>query len=154
MARKTPAHAQLFRLINFLHPVDPVMARDARNTPRHVSTVVEVSIIRQVMNLDPLDGLTRLGTLPNGQELGAVGVNRRRLHLTGRIFSTVTVQAGRRRRNRGKRRFLDRSVAISAIHLEVAGMQLVAERDRLRRLVTDVHRVRNRPEPKDGNSID
>src|SRR5581483_5422015 len=57
MAIQTEGHAQRLGLGNFVHLVDLPMTFHAANTPVHMDGMVEINVIRKLVNLDPGDGL-------------------------------------------------------------------------------------------------
>ena len=58
VAIETPAHAQRLLLINFFHFVHAAVARLTTHAPSHVGAVIEVHVVWQVVDLDPLDRLS------------------------------------------------------------------------------------------------
>src|ERR1700722_14739320 len=68
VAFKAPAHAQRSGLEDNVHAVDPAMAFDAAHAVIDVGAVIEVNVIGQVMNLDPLDRFAGLPAIADGLE--------------------------------------------------------------------------------------
>ena len=92
------------------------MARRATDTFFHVNAVIEVSVIRQVVNAYPLDWLAGAETRAHGFEIRTVGPD---------LF--VAVHARRRRRQaRGCGR-LDGSVTVAAIDAVVTDVMFMTE---------------------------
>jgi hypothetical protein len=54
---ETPSHRVTLRMVNFLHFVDLTVAAHAGNPAIEVSRVVEVNVIRSLVDADPLYGL-------------------------------------------------------------------------------------------------
>ena len=75
MAVEAPAHTEWFRLVDLVHLVDSPVAGDAANTAIHVSAVVEMDIVRKIMNPLPLNWLPRGLTLAHTKQLVAARVN-------------------------------------------------------------------------------
>jgi hypothetical protein len=120
MAIKAPPHVELLRLPGERHFVHLPMASRAADTFRHVDAVIEVGIIRQVMNARPLDRLAGLPRIAHRLEDRRIRPNLR-----------VARHANLRRRNSGEGGLLDAGVAISAIDPKPADMMLMAEWHRL-----------------------
>src|SRR6187431_2628602 len=143
MAVQAPAHAERLVLIDLFHLIDPPVTAHAADAAGHVGAMVEVDVVGEVVDLHPLDRVTRLVALADGRELGA-----RRPDLA------VTVHARLRRRNGGVRAVLDGAVAIPAIDAELAGVQRVAVRDRLFGHVADIRRFRRSAVPDERDQVD
>jgi hypothetical protein len=86
-----------------------------------VNAVIEENEIGQLIDTRPLDRLLRRQALPHRRE------NRRILP-----YLRMTGHAGFGRRQSGKRGFLDRGMAITAVEAETRDVMLMTERDRLR----------------------
>ena len=134
VALKTPTHAERLVLVDDFHGVNSAMALHTTDATVHVGRVVEVGIIRQVMDPDPLHWHARFVAL----------VQRCQMH-TFRVDLRVAVHARLRRWNRRDRRVLDRVVAVSTVHAEFTRMQSMAKWNRLRRHVSDIGRLRTEP---------
>src|SRR5690625_5822925 len=62
---EAPAHAELLFLSYNIHPVYSAMAGFTTDTHIYVSRVIEIGIVREHMNTDPLDGFSCLPALPD-----------------------------------------------------------------------------------------
>ena len=120
MARQAPLHLERRILVGQRHIVDLAMAGRAAYALVHVNAVIEINVVREVMNPGPLDRLSRLPTLPHGLEIRTV-----------RPDLGMTVHTGLCRRNTGRGGLFHRSVAIPAVDAVVADMMFVAELNRL-----------------------
>ena len=87
-----------------------------------VDGVVEIHVIRQIVHLDPGDGIAGRPTIAHRRQQVGIGPD-----------LGVTVDAGLGRRNAGIARFLHRRVAILALQSQALNVVLVAEWDRLLR---------------------
>ena len=143
MAVQAPAHAERLVLVDLFHLIDPTVTADAADAAGHVGAVVEVGVVRKVVDLHPLDGFARLVALADGRELGA-----RRPDLA------VTVHARLRRRDGRVRAVLDGVVAVAAIDAELTGVQRVAVRDRLFGHVADIRRFGGSAVPDQRDQVD
>jgi hypothetical protein len=72
MAIKAPLHAEGLRLVDHAHLIDGPVTAVTADATIHVNSVVEISVIRQAMDLDPGNGLSGLPTLADRREAGAV----------------------------------------------------------------------------------
>src|SRR5579862_8666401 len=105
MAIKTELHLQRRGLIHQGHLIDRPVAVIAAYALTNVNAVVEVNVVRQLIDPRPLQRTSGTETLTHRFEIGGICPD-----------LSVTVNAGLRRRNSSKRRLLDRSVAITAIN--------------------------------------
>lgn len=120
VTRQTPLHLQRVLLEDRRHIVDlPVTCR-AADTLCYVNAVIEICVLRQVVNAFPLDGLILAKTLANDLEVRAV-----------RPDLAMAVHTGLGRRHPRRRRRLDRLVAIAAIDAIVTNVMFMAKLDRL-----------------------
>ena len=130
VALEAEEHVEGFLLADDDLLVDPPMALDAADAAVHVDGVVEINIIRHLVDLDPTDRLARLDALLHERQRWAI-----RLHLA------VAVPAGVGGGDVGVPGLLDVVVAITAIQAQngirprVKGM---VEGDRLVWRVSDV----------------
>ena len=143
MAIEAKAHAQSLFLMDNLHLIDPAMARDTPHSARDVRAVIEVNVVREVMHLDPLNRLSSHCTFSDREQLGALGVHER-----------VAVHAGRGGRDGRVTRFIHSVVTVFAIDPHFTGVERVAVRDRLHRLVADISRLGRHAVPNQGCQID
>src|SRR6187431_2211115 len=70
MAVQAPAHAERLVLVNLFHLVDPAVTTHAADAAGHVGAVVEVGVVREVVDLHPLDGFARLVAFADRRKLG------------------------------------------------------------------------------------
>src|SRR5882762_195361 len=118
MTLETPFHLQRIRLRHHGHLIDPPMAGRTTDAFVNVNRVIEVGKVRQVVNPDPFQRLTRLQTRAYGLQIRTVRPN---------LF--VAVHADGRRRNAGRCRSLNRRVAIAAIDTVIANVMLMTKLD-------------------------
>ena len=64
VALQAPTHRQLLLLPDLFHEIHPAVARHAGNPAVDVGRMVEIGIIRQVVNPNPADWLTAFPALP------------------------------------------------------------------------------------------
>src|ERR1700733_3754992 len=116
--------------MHFDHLVDASVAAHATDTRRHVRRVIKINKVWKAMNLHPGNRLARRIALPHQLQPWA-----------GWLYSIliVAVHAGFRRRNRRIRSLINRKMAIIAIEPELSGVQLVAVRNGLNRLIPGVY---------------
>ena len=140
VAIEAPLHRQRRGLKNQRHLVDRAVARGAADSFVDVNAVVEIDIIGEAVNLDPLDRLIRSVALAN------------RLEITDIIEENrMAIHAGFRRGNAGERRSFDTGVTVAAIDPVIADVVLVAELQGLRArhtLVCNVGRTRNQQDAR------
>ena len=129
MAVEAPGHGQRLHLLHFRHLVDAAVAGDAGDARRHVRLVVEINVVGQPVDLHPRDGRAGRIALANQFQLGALGLHR-----------NMAVHAGFGGGDRRVARLVHRVVTVSAVHAQVAGMQLVAVRDGLDGRVAGIDR--------------
>src|SRR6478609_8867825 len=143
MAVQAPAHAERLVLVDLFHLIDPTVTAHAADAAGHVGAVVEVGVVREVVDLHPFNGLARLVALAAGRELRA-----------GRPNFAVTVHARLRCGDGRVRTVLDGVVAVPAVDAELTGVQRMAVRDRLLRHVADVRRFRGSAVPDERDQVD
>ena len=100
------------------------------------------------MHTHPRNGLTAVIAFSDTRQTWAL-----------RLHAVVAVHARFGRRNRSMTRLIRRGVAVKAVHAEIAGMELVAVRDRLNRRIAGlkVRRLRHiQPQrrPRDHHQAD
>jgi hypothetical protein len=138
VAVNAPTHAEVCKLINLIHLLDLTVTGLALLLPCiHVLGMVEIYMIRQVMDADPLDGLAfsvvlLLGRIPAGKFVQLLDL-RCAIHL-GSVFTVqlwtfrilidahVTVHTNIHRRNVGMLALLCTAMAIQTVDLVDAGM--------------------------------
>ncbi len=126
MTFQTERHAEWLGVIDFVHLINAAVAFDAAQTAIHMDGMIEVSEVRELVDLNPLNRLATRRTLPHQRQPRIVFE-----HLV------VTIHAGGRGRDIGKPGFLDARMAISAINAHLPGVGRVRECHRLNRLVTN-----------------
>ena len=75
MTIDTPPHGQRLSLLDPLHLLDSTMARRTIDTCRCMYAMIEVDVIRQLVNTAPSDGLIGSVRGPDRQQLHAVRAN-------------------------------------------------------------------------------
>ncbi len=96
------------------------MAGGAANTFVYVDRMIEIDVVGQIMHANPFDGFSRSKAGPQGLQIRTVSP-----------YLLVTVHAGFRGGNAGKRRCLDRCVTVAAIDAVIAHVVLMTELQRL-----------------------
>ncbi len=124
---KAPRHAHRFRIINHGHVVDLAVAAGATDSAIHMRGVIIEDVIGQPVDPYPVDWSPVFPTLADRLEFRVV-----LLHLG------VAVHAKLRVRNVRMRRDFNEAVAVTAIHSELADVDIVRERNWLDRLVADL----------------
>ena len=113
---QTPLHLQWRRLIENRHLVDAPVTRRTTNAFFHVNTVIEVSVIRQIVHAFPLDRFVRFETRAHGFEIRTIGPD---------LFVAIHARRGRRQ-SRGRGRF-DGRVTVAAIDAVVTDVMFMTE---------------------------
>jgi len=126
VAVEAPAHREWFLLHDDVFLRNIAVTGEARHSGSQVSGVVEVGVIGNFMDTNPLHWLAGCDRFTDRQQFGALFED-----------DVVAVHTGRGGRNVGMSRLFDHAVAVAAIHPEVASVQLMAERDRLGGTVAD-----------------
>lgn len=126
VAVQAPGHALRLVLIDDLHFIHRTVAAVAAHPTIHVNGVVEIGVVWNLVDADPVDGLAGFPALAHGGELRTVGLD---LRMAGHASL-----GGRNIRVRGD---LDETMAVAAIHAELLNVNHVGERHRLVRLVAD-----------------
>ena len=127
VAVEAPAHRQRLGQRHLDHLVDAAVAGLAAHAGADVRVVLEVGVVRGLVDADPLDRIARRPARPHGQQPGAVGADLR-----------VAVHAGLGGRHAGDGAPLDPGVAVPAVDAQITRVQLVAVRHRLLGHVPDV----------------
>lgn len=131
VAVHTPTHRHLFILFDHIHLTDGAMALLALSARLYMRSVIEPNVVRQKMNLLPLNRVPTLESFHKFCEVGTV--------LAPNLTDlNVTVHAHIKRRNGRMSRNLNRVVTVLAINPELTRVQLVRVRDGLIRLVVIV----------------
>lgn len=120
VAGDTPLHLQSVFLINGRHFVDAAVAGRTADAFRNVDTVIEINELGKVVHTFPFDRLILAEASPDRLKVRTV---------TPKLAVTVHARLGWR--HTGRRRGLDRRVAVSAIYAIVSHVVLVAELDGL-----------------------
>ena len=120
MTFQTPLHLQRRSLVGDRHVVDFAVTRRTTDAFFHVNAVIEISVIGQIVNANPLDRLAGAKTRAHGLEIWTFGPN---------LLVTAHARVCRRQaRGRGS---FNRRVAVAAIDTVVADVVFVTELDRL-----------------------
>ena len=126
MAFETPAHALGFGVIDDFHVVHLTVTGDATDSPVHMHGMVEVDVIRCLVDSDPGNRISRFPGFADGGKLRTEGLD-----------LGVTVHAGLGSGNVGVGGFLDAGMTVATVHAQLVDMEGMIEGHRLRRLVTD-----------------
>ena len=138
VACDAPGHRQLLVLVHDFHLVDATVAADATDARIDVGGVVEKDVFGQIVDSFPLHALAGFPAFLNRLQVHTVRPNRRQCRLALFVLRTVTIDARCRRRNRGVCGLENRVVTISTIQFQLAGVNRMAERNRLLWLVTNI----------------
>jgi len=120
MAFQTPFHMECLLARHQWHGGDLTVARFARHTSMNVNAVIEVNKIGQSVDACPTDRTVFSKARAHWFEHRTIGPNLR-----------MAVHAGLCRRNSGKRTFLNRRVAVSAVDPDSPDVVFMTERNRL-----------------------
>ena len=123
---ETPSHAVRFGVVNDLHVVHMTVTSYAANPPVHMDGVVEIDVVRGLMNADPGNRVAGLPGLPNGGKLWTEGFDLR-----------VAVHAGLGGGNIRVGGFFHSRMAVAAIHAELIHVEGVIKGNGLGGLVSD-----------------
>lgn len=127
MTIETPPHAQRLLLLYHYHLGHITMTTYAPHTSTDVNGMIEISVLTQCVNANPLDRHARRPAFADGQQLVALGKNQ-----------CVAIHADRSRWHVSRCRFLNRIMTVAAIQTEFAGVEFVAVRNGLSWSVTDI----------------
>ena len=146
---QTPRHRLILVLMHDLHLIDSAVASNTRHATVHVGRVIEIHVVRQSVNTHPIDRFARPPAFVKVFEFRRPSMDSRQARGGGiALFvdrlRAMAIDARLRRWNFRVSGFVDRTVAVLAIHLQLASMQSVAERDRLKRSVAGVERIGTR----------
>jgi hypothetical protein len=139
---ETPSHRVTLGMVNFLHFVDLAVAAHAGNSAIEVSRVVEVDVIRSLVDADPFDGLAvdRVSTGVHDRTVKFIDPHGRTKSCElGRAFLNVLVTipasvCGRHVRVTG---MLNKAVAVTAIQTQLTHVEIVVKMNGLSGLVAD-----------------
>lgn len=141
VAFDAPRHRQLLRLVDNFHLVNATVTGHAANPCVNMRRMIEVNKLRQIVNSLPSHTTSGFPTLTNRSQLRARLMHRRQRRHALRIRGTMAIDARRRRWHCCVSCIEDRVVAIATVHFQLASVDRMAERNRLRRLVADVQRI-------------
>ena len=105
---QTPGHAMRLGVINLGHVINLTMAAEAADSAVDVGGVIVKNVVRRPMELHPLHGFATLPACPNRLQLRII-----LLHLA------MAIHAGLRGGQVGMGCYLDKAVAIPAIHSQL-----------------------------------
>ena len=125
MAFQTPRHAVRLRVIDDRHVVDLTVTAKTTNASVDVRAVIVKNIVGRAMDLHPLDGVARFPARPYWLEFRIIF-----LHLG------VAVHARLRGGQIRVRRYIDETVAVTAIHSQLRHVKVMRKRDRLDRFIS------------------
>ncbi len=128
MALEAPRHAEWFCFIDDRHFIDCAMTAVTADAAVHMDGVIEISIVRQLVNTNPWNWLACFPALLHGREARAVRFD---FSLAVTIDASLCVWNIRMARN------LNKTVAVAAVHAELLHMDGMRKGNRLVRLVTD-----------------
>ena len=126
VAVEAPRHALRLVLVDNLHFIHRAVAAVATHATVHVHRMVEIGVVWNLVDADPVDGLAGFPALAHGGELRTVGLD-----------LSVARHAGLGSRDIRVRSDFDEAVAVTAIHAELLNVNHVGEGNRLVRLVAD-----------------
>ncbi len=121
MAVEAELHLQRRKLIHQRHLVNRTMAGVAAYPFSNVNAVVEIYIVRQLVDAGPFQRVSRAEAFADRLQIRRIGPNLR-----------MAVHAGLSRRNAGEARSLNRCVTVAAIDAEAADVMLMTKRNWLR----------------------
>ena len=128
MTFETPGHAEGLGFIDNRHFIDLTMTTVAANTTINVNSMVEIGVVRKLVDFDPLNRSSRLPTLLDWRETRAVPFD---------LTLTVAIDTGLRVGNIGVTRNFNKTMTITAVHSELLHVNCVRKRNGLIRLITD-----------------
>ena len=120
MAVQAPLHLERIFLIHQWHLVDSAVATGASDALVHVNLVIEVDVVRQVVDADPVDGCSGRPALTNRLE-----------ELSVRPDLRMAVDAGLGGGDTGVARLLHGRVTVLALQAQTLDVVFVAKRNRL-----------------------
>ena len=130
---KAPAHRKTLILVDHFHLIDTTVTAHTGNTAVHVSGVVEVDVVRGLVDAHPLDWLAEIGVIQRRIHTVA-----QRLELRAVLLHVlVTVPTSIRSRNIRMAGYIHKRVTVAAIKPELIRVDLVGKWNRLRWLVAD-----------------
>ena len=135
-------------MMNFYHLVNPSVAFHATHPPINMNGMIEIDIVRSLVNADPRNGMAvkdsvTIGILVSGEiavPISVFPIIRGPDWLEeGRVALDVLVagHADVGRGNAGTGGLVDGMVTITAVQSELTGVEFVIVRDGLSRLITD-----------------
>lgn len=124
MTIETEAHAEGFDVADLIHLIDAAVAFDATDAAGDVDGMVEIDVIGGDMDLDPGDRDIIAGALADDGQARVVFE-----HLV------MAIHAGGSAGQVGIPGFIDAVMTVPAIETQLAGMDGVGKRHRLRRLI-------------------
>jgi hypothetical protein len=143
VAVDTPGHRQLLSLKHLLHRIDPAVARNATHASIDVRRMIEVDKVWKPVNPDPRNRLTRIPTFMDSPQVSAGRMHSGQHGGTSVLpHGAVTIDACRRRGDRGVRRLVHVDVAITTIHFQFTSVKLVTEGHGLVWHIAGIQRLR------------
>lgn len=122
---QTPAHTLILVVEDHWHFRHITVTANAGNPAANVHAVVEVGVIRHLVDLHPLHGLACFHALLDGSQVRRIGLD-----------VLVTVPTSGTRGHVGMTALLHETVAVTAIHTELPGVNFMRERHGLIRLIS------------------
>ena len=126
MAIQAPGHALWLMLVNDLHFIHRAMAAVATDTAIHVNSMVEIGIIGNLVNSNPVDRLAGFPAFTNGFQFGACGFDLRVAGHAGLGAGDVRVRSD-----------LHEAMAVATIHAQLLHVDHVRKWNGLGGLVAD-----------------
>lgn len=117
---EAPFHVQRVFAPGERHLADRAVTGDAADAFFDMNAVIEINIIRQIVDANPFDGFAVAKAFAHRLE-----------HLRGGMDLRMARHAGVRRGNAGKVALFNRGVTVAAINAELAHVMAMAERHRL-----------------------
>lgn len=136
VAIKTPTHRVWLGLVDDFHLVHVAMAALARNPAIYVRGVVEIYVIRCLVDSHPLDRLAVIARMIDIHRL----MQRSQLRAVT-LHMLVAVPTSASGRHIGVTRNVDKRVAVAAVEAELIDVDFVGKRNRLGRLIARHQRL-------------
>ena len=140
VASDAPRHRKFFVLKHDFHLIDAAVTAFATDTRIDVCGVIEKHELGQIVDSLPSHALARFPTFMNRSQLFAGRLHRSERRHALIVRWTMTIDAGRRRWNRGMSGIEDGVVTVATIHSQLTRVNRVAKRYRLFRFVADIQR--------------
>jgi len=127
MAFQTPSHAVWLSHIHYRHVIDRTVTTETTDAAVHVRGVIVINVIDRAVDPHPVDRVAAVPALSHRLQFWVVLLN-----------LSVAVHAGLGVGHVRLRRHLHEAVTIPAIHPQLRDVNVMRERNRLDRLITDL----------------